>query len=401
MARIAVFYHFLHPDPVISSILFSELSADLAERGWEVEGYCCNRTSGSGSGTYRALSVWNKVKIHRIWRPGLAQSSSRGRILNAVWMILAWSLIALKSGTPDVILMGTDPILSVLIAPVWRLLRPKTRIVHWCFDLYPEAAYADGILFRDGVLSRILRHLLKPSYRACDLIVDIGSCMRELLGRYTAKQQQATLVPWALSEPPSVAPVPINVRHAIFGQAKLALMYSGTMGRAHSFEDLLVLVRGMRDARVHLAFSVQGNRETNLRQALSEEDRNISLIPFASAADLELRLAAADIHVVSLHPAWTGTVVPSKFFGALAVGRPVLFCGSRTSGIARWIEQYEVGWVLEPGCASQVAMQITAWGQDEQAVPAMRIKCQAVYSRYFSKKVTTQAWHDLLTGLLS
>ncbi len=401
MAKIAVFYHFLHPDPVISSVLFSELSADLAERGWEVEGYCCNRPSRTNSKTYPATPTWMNVGIHRTWRPNLPQSSSRGRILNAVWMSLAWCLIALKPGPPDIILVGTDPILSVLIAPVWKLLRPRTRVVHWCFDLYPEAAYADGILVRGGALSRILERLLKPSYRACDLIVDIGSCMREQLSRYTEKQQKATLVPWALSEPPSVAAVPTDVRHAIFGHAQLALMYSGTMGRAHSFEDLLTLVRGMSDSQVHLAFSVQGNRDASLRQALAKEDWNISLIPFASSAELELRLAAADIHVVSLRPSWTGTVVPSKFFGALAVGRPVLFCGSKTSGIARWIEQYEVGWVLEPGCASQVAPRIAAWGQDAQAVQDMRLRCHDVYSRHFSKKRTTQAWHDLLAGLLS
>ena len=45
MARIGIFYHFLHPDSVISSILFSELAVDLARRGWHVDGYCCNRGS--------------------------------------------------------------------------------------------------------------------------------------------------------------------------------------------------------------------------------------------------------------------------------------------------------------------------------------------------------------------
>ena len=67
---------------------------------------------------------------------------------------------------------------------------------------------------------------------------------------------------------------------------------------------------------------------------------------FAPESELEKRLAAADIHLVSLRPEWTGVVVPSKFFGSLAAGRPVVFAGGPDSAIARWIHEFGVGWVL-------------------------------------------------------
>jgi len=47
-----------------------------------------------------------------------------------------------------------------------------------------------------------------------------------------------------------------------------------------------------------------------------------------------------------LSPSYTGAVVPSKFFGALAAGRPVLFEGSVDCSIARWIKEHRIGWVL-------------------------------------------------------
>ena len=402
MARIGIFYHFLHPDPVISSILFSELAVDLARRGWHVDGHCSNRGSGTSNSQYPAQTSWQDVTIHRVWRPRWKQNSSLGRILNAVWMIVSWSLCALRrENRPDVILLGTDPILSVLIAPVWRLLRPRTKIVHWCFDLYPEAAYADGILVNGGGISRVLHFLLKRSYHACDVIVDIGPCMRVLLARYSPGSASATLVPWALSEPPAVVPTPSVMRQPIFGSARLALMYSGTMGRAHSYQDLLELMRTLRSESAHLALSVQGNREQQLREALNEEDTNVSIIPFASSSELELRLATADVHVVSLHPTWTGTVVPSKFFGALAVGRPVLFCGSRESGIARWIEQHDVGWVLEPGNAAEIAILLSAWADNSEEISSTKCRCHAVYREFFSRQTTTEQWHELLGSLLN
>ena len=145
MPRIFVLYHFLHPDPVVSSVHLSELCESLAEHGWSVTGYAANRGSGRESVTYPSASAWGRVSLRRIWRPDWQQSSSSGRILNALWMIVCWSLLALRFNPPDVLLMGTDPILSVLIAPIWRLLHSQVRIVHWCFDLYPEAAIADGV----------------------------------------------------------------------------------------------------------------------------------------------------------------------------------------------------------------------------------------------------------------
>ena len=315
-------------------------------------------------------------------------------------MILVWSQLGLKRrNPPDVLLVGTDPILSVLIAPVWRILHPRTKIVHWCFDLYPEAAYADGILRQGSLIARAIEGLLRLSYPVCDRIVDIGPCMRALLARYTTSVPFDTLVPWALSEPEAALDTAEDERAMIFGDVKLALLYSGTMGRAHSYDELLSLLRTMKGASVHLAFSVQGNREQHLRDAIQPTDTNISLVPFATPLQLETRLASADVHIVSLHPGWTGTVVPSKFFGALAVGRPVLFCGSRQSGIARWIEQFQVGWVLDPDGDSDISIDLMTWAADRNAVSTMRSHCHAVYTEHFSRNTVTTQWHHLLTEL--
>lgn len=80
---------------------------------------------------------------------------------------------------------------------------------------------------------------------------------------------------------------------------------------------------------------------------LTKEDTNIRLAGFATEAELERRLAAADIHLISLRRGWEGIVVPSKFFGALAIGRPVLFSGPEESCIARWIADEKLGCVLD------------------------------------------------------
>jgi hypothetical protein len=52
----------------------------------------------------------------------------------------AWA----RRGVPDVLVVGTDPILSVLVALGVKKCWPQVRVVHWCFDLHPEGAIAEG-----------------------------------------------------------------------------------------------------------------------------------------------------------------------------------------------------------------------------------------------------------------
>jgi glycosyltransferase involved in cell wall biosynthesis len=274
-------------------------------------------------------------------------------------------------------------------------------IVHWCFDLYPEAAIADGALANTGLMTAILNRLLRAAYGCCDVIADIGPCMRELLANYGSAARFLTVTPWALSEPSVELRPDISERQIIFGHARLTLMYSGTFGRAHSYEEILSLARAVRGKSIHIAFSIRGNRTEELLRSLSADDENISFVPFAEESRLDARLSAADIHIVSLRSEWTGSVVPSKFFGALAAGRPVLFVGSPQSSIARWIERYRVGWVLAPSNEAQVIAELDRLAEHPEQLSGLFKHCHRVYQLHFSQCHVVDRVADELRKLIN
>lgn len=399
--RVTVLYHYFHPDDVISARHFDGFCQDLAARGWRVTARPCNRGCRDESLTYPRTEDWDGVAIRRVWRPPLRQASTLGRLVNAGWMIAAWSLQALsrRPGT-DVLVIGTDPILSVLVARAWRRLRPNVRIAHWAYDLYPEAPVADGMYRPDSRLVRALRWLLRGAYRDCDLIADLGSCMRERLAQYDHRRPAVTLVPWALAEPDRPAAVDPAVRRSLFGDAALGLLYSGNFGRAHGYAEFLDLARKLRGSPVHVGFAVRGNRVEELKKAVRPDDANVSFAGFAPEQELEARLGAADVHLVSLRPEWTGVVVPSKFFGCLAAGRPVLFAGSRDSAIARWIEEYRVGWVLTPDTLDAVAAELRDLSAAPGRLAELQTHCHAVYQAHFARRRVMDRWDRELRGLL-
>jgi glycosyltransferase involved in cell wall biosynthesis len=228
--------------------------------------------------------------------------------------------------------------------------------------------------------------------------------MRSLLAKYQPSAGIATLTPWALSEPIAVLRPDCAERRQLFGTAALALLYSGNFGRAHSCGELLELMRQLRGKGfakdIKLVFGVRGNREHVLNSAVTAADLNISFCEFASADALERRLSAADIHVVSLRPEWTGTVVPSKFFGAIASGRPVLFAGNQDSAVAQWIRSFHLGWVLTAANTSEVAASLVSYMSDQAQQDQMRQHCFQVYHHHFSRTQILNSFHHKLQMLL-
>jgi SAM-dependent methyltransferase/glycosyltransferase involved in cell wall biosynthesis len=432
MPRALVLYQYLHPDDVVSAVHLSDLCRGLVARGWEVEALPSNRACRDDCAAYAAEETWQGVRIRRVWRPRL-RMVPRGfaRLPSAAWMIAAWMLAALRPRPPDVLIIGTDPVMAVLAAIAWKVLRPRVRIAHWCFDLYPDCAVADGLLRPGGLAARALAWLARRAYGACDLLVDIGPCMRERLaasgchaggaaagvqaGRsHRRGARHVTLTPWALAESASPAAADATERHRLFGDARLGLLYSGNFGRAHGHDLLLGLARRLRGDGVRVAFSVRGNRVETLRQAVSAADTNVTFAPFAAPDALEARLGAADVHLVSLRPEWTGAVVPSKFFGSLAAGRPVVFAGDRRSAIARWIAAHGVGWVLTPETLEAVAADLrklaadpaspgqspASPGRSPARLGRLKRRCHEVYAQHFARERILDRWDAVLRSML-
>ncbi len=399
--RALLLYHFFAPDDEVSSRLFAMLAEDLAAAGWDVTAAPSNRNRRDPRIAYPRRERIGSVAVRRIWRPPLSQSGALGRIANAAWMIARWSLLALRRDLhPDVVIVGTDPILSVLTAWAWKRMRPRVRIAHWAFDLYPEAAIADGRLRERSTLARMLRAVLRRAYGSCDLIADIGPCMRQRLDRYRPTAKRATLTPWALVEPPEIPEPDPQTRRRLFGDARLALLYSGNLGRAHSFEPFLELARALESDGVHFAFAVRGERVAELERALRSGPANVSLAPFAREEDLARHLAAADVHLASLRPEWSGLVVPSKFFGSLAMGRPVLFAGARSSAIARWIEEHRAGWIADEASRPELLRALAELARSPARVAEIRHRCKDTYRRHFARNAVASAWERELRSLL-
>jgi len=269
--------------------------------------------------------------------------------------------------------------------------------------VFPDAGEAEWT-GATRLLSPPARAIMSAAYRCCDVVADLGPCMRERLERYGGSPRRETLTPWALVEPEHPAEPDPAVRRALFGDAKIGLLYAGSMSRSHDFESLLALARACRARAgddVAVCFACTGTNLPALKAAVRPEDTNVRFAPFADEETLARRLEAADFHLGSLRPDFTGIVVPSKFFAALAVARPFIFAGRADAAIARWIREFDVGLVLEPGQIDAVAARLVALKDDGAAIRAGRARALTTYRENFSKQLVNDRWAALLASQLT
>jgi colanic acid biosynthesis glycosyl transferase WcaI len=400
---VIVMYHFFHPDDVVSARHYSDFAAELARRGWDVTVLTSNRYCRYPK---QKITIeeeeWNGVRIIRVPRAGWDQAHDVLRIGNALWLMMGWLVRLRKLPRADVIVVGSDPQFSQLLFPAIKaLLRPKA-LVYWCFDLFPEAILADGASKPVRWLARAVRPFIKRTYRSVDLMVDLGLCMRARLDAHDHQAKCETLTPWALVEAEKPAPPDPVTRREMFGDADLALLYSGNMGKAHDFMPFLHLARVLNriNPKIVFCFACRGNRAGELKAAITAKDTNVRLAPFAEESELEKRLNAADIHLLSLRPEWQGVVVPSKFFGSLAVGKPVIYAGPEFSSIAGWVREFDVGLVLTGENFKTVVQELLKISQNQDMLRSWQKNAIQTYQDHFSKRIVMDGWNSALHNVL-
>src|SRR5260370_31052751 len=74
-------------------------------------------------------------------------------------------------------------------------------------------------------------------------------------------------------------------------------------------------------------------------QAAAAAVPNVRFLPFFPASKIPSVLAAADAHVVTLKHGLEGVVVPSKLYGILAAGKPVLGLAPAWSAVQQIVRE--------------------------------------------------------------
>lgn len=333
--------------------MLRDLATGLAANGVDVTVLCM----ADGGGSDELIDGVRVVRVGGIF-------SRRNTILRAaayVLMIPSLLVRALLLRRADVVVTMTDPPMLAAVGPMISFFK-RNQVVHWAQDLYPEVAEELGVLPRGNVVSRMLRDISSIALRHGDAVVSIGRCM-------TARLRARGVVYGRIREIPNWSPpldsvdAKTNSFRASLGVGEaFVVAYSGNMGLAHEFDAILDAAAMLRDRRVVFLMIGGGPRRAEVEAEASRLGLdNVRFLPPQPREALAESLSAADAHLVTMRSNLCGLVVPSKFYGVLAAGRPCLFVGPAESEVARVIRESGAGRVVAPGDGKELAAAILEW----------------------------------------
>ena len=265
----------------------------------------------------------------------------------------------LKAERPDVVLCMTDP---PVIADVAMLVarRFDVPLVVVSQDVFPEVAVALKRL-DNPALVELLRLATRTYLKRADRVVAIGDTMRERLVAKGADGSRIVVIPnW--TDTSDLEPRPRdNAWAREHGLADaFVVMHSGNIGHAQDLDTLIRAATFLRDLdALRIVLIGGGARRDELKQlARLLEVEQVMFMGYQPRELLAESLSAADVHVVGLARGLSGYVVPSRLYGVLAVGRPVLAAAEPDSETAKVIEAVGAGVVVPPGRPELLARAI-------------------------------------------
>ena len=330
--------------------VLKDLASKMAQEGWRVTIITTGeKAERSRDGALRIIRVKGAAKPQSLF----------GYIF--IWIKLL--LTALREPAPHVLSTLTDPPLLAVAGNIIAK-RKGCKHIHWCHDLYPDLLPIIG--------AQIPQPLVNAAYKAsrralkhADRVIVVGRCMGRLLVHEGIDPRRITFIPnWTdleltdtgITEKPKDFHTFSNDVEAakphedqIKATPKFRILYAGNLGRAHPIDTVIQTASILQQDQdpVEFVFVGEGPRYEALAQIRAQANLdNIRLVPYQPGERLSEILEGGDLHLVSMAQKAAGMLVPCKSYAALVTPRPLLFLGPAGCEIAKLIEEFKAGSVL-------------------------------------------------------
>jgi glycosyltransferase involved in cell wall biosynthesis len=240
----------------------------------------------------------------------------------------------------------------------WLKSAKSALIMH---DLYPDVLVMAGLIGKRSLVSSAIRGANALMFRMLDAVITIGRDTERLLLRYRGvTPRKIHFIPNWATLAPAVRPIAADNPYRRNSPAPFVVGLSGNLGFTH---DPVVVFEAARllshEPDIHFLLSGWGVGYERLKQLQSDARlANVTLVDRVADSGLEAFLAAADAWIIPYRNNVAGVSVPSRFYNLLAVGRPVILVSEPDAEAAMTVRENNLGWVVRPGMADELAAAI-------------------------------------------
>jgi glycosyltransferase involved in cell wall biosynthesis len=402
--RFALLCQHFFPELISTGLHMTELATRLQAVGWQVSVVCAQPTLSLESANMNALKRTDHegVEVRRVHAFGSHRNLFARAAFSVSFLMFVLVDVIRHRGVFDGIVVTTNP---PFLGLVCRVLKSVTglRYVVIVYDVYPDLLAPLGVLGKRSLGYRAWDWVTRLILRGADKIVVIGRDMRELIvAKVPDREADIEVIPnW--SDERVVQPIEPEMnrfRSEHLNGASFLVQYSGRMARTHNIEPILEAAHLLRDRPVLFQFIGDGAKKPNLEaRAVELGLQNISFLPYQPSTNLAQVLSAADLAVVCLDMPFTGMSVPSKAYGIMATGTPILGLVDDRSEIGRMVGEYECGVILPDASAADVAETVERLMADRDELERLGANSRDAFLSQFSLAIAAGRYDELLRAV--
>lgn len=384
--------HF-QPSTGATAQLITDLSHYLAHEGHIIQVLTATPSIQSPSSKLAIL----RCPYTRPETGSVLTKSLEGAIFS-LWCIFI--LLKRRSSCQLLLIVSNPPFIGIVGLLVKALRRQNYIFV--LQDLFPRSAQLAGILPARGPLSKFWSFLIgQVCTRSSKTVVLSDSMKCRCLKEFSLPEHKVKVIHnWAVETalPVSKALNPVAQDWQV--NEIFTVQYSGNFGRLHEIITLLEAARILSSERFHFLFVGGGSKKTQITAYINHFNlSNVTLKPYQDRSTLPFSLGACDISAIGLVPGSEDTVAPSKFYGIISSGKPILLLARHSTDIARLIVDNNCGFVLDPGDPVGVADTLRHLSSNPDILKMYSKNASHLYSRLFGRENSCDQYSALVSGI--
>ncbi len=404
MQQLIFINRYFFPDHSATSQILSDLAFHLAQMSRTVHVVTSKQIYDNPRASLPEREIINGVLVHRLASTQFGRASLPTRAVDYFsFYVSVRRCLQGIARRGDVVVAKTDPPLVSLVAMA-AARSCGAHLVNWLQDLYPEIAVQLDVPFIRGPIAATLAGLRNRSLRDAAANVVVGDAMGRKIDALGAPSARTHVIPnWCDDE--EIQPlgnIENPLRRAWGLAGKFVVGYSGNLGRAHEFGTVLDAAERLRgDARFMFLMIGGGKRFEELARVVKQRglEALFRFVPYQERKMLGYSLAAPDVHWISLNPALEGLIVPSKFYGIAAAGKPIIVIAAEDGELAQLVREYDCGAAIQSGAAEKLASTLTQLSRNSAAVAEMGARARRMLDGHFTRQKGYERWRVLLEQL--
>lgn len=341
------------------------------------------------------------IRILRVGNTQLGKNSLFGKVLNSATFFLGALRRSLTLSRDAVVLVVTNPPILPLVPYLLSFLgrRKYVCLIH---DVYPDIAVRLGYVRKGGVVCSLWERMNRRVLHGSEAVIVLG---RDMEGKIQEKLDRSDwgkirVIPnW--SDEDTIRPVEKAenpfLREVGLSPSTFVVQYSGNMGLSHDMGTIIEAAKRLQDLPVRFLFiGGGGKREKTEKMAADLGLGNVQFLPYQPKDKLRYSLSCSDVSLVCLEEGVEGLSVPSKYYGILASGRPVIALIGEHSEIAMSIRESGCGCVVPPRNPEALEERIRYLFEHPDAAREMGRKARESLERNYSRKIVAGKYFELL-----